>query len=267
MTGLLDQQSGVTHTGGAEIRINAATKTFKTRDGGVIHALAETSLTIEAGSFVSVLGPSGCGKSTLMRLIAGLSTPSSGDLFIGEERIDGPSEKIGIAFQAAVLLPWYTVRQNVEMPAMLNRTLSKEEIHQRCTELLAMVKLAGFDGKYPTELSGGMQQRVAIARSLVNNPPIILMDEPFGALDAMTREHMNDELLRIWELTGATVVFITHDIAEAVYLSDRVITMSPRPGRVVSDLTIDLPRRRNEKTRAMPRYVELTTHIRSLIDH
>ncbi|MDV8071308.1 ABC transporter ATP-binding protein [Rhodococcus sp. IEGM 1366] len=252
---------------GASITVESVTKVFKTRDGGSIHALADSSMTIEAGSFVSVLGPSGCGKSTLMRLIAGLSTPTQGRILIGDAVVNGPSPKIGIAFQQAVLLPWYTVAQNVKMPAMLNRTLSKSDIDQRCRELLDMVKLTGLDEKYPTELSGGMQQRVAIARSLINNPPIILMDEPFGALDALTREHMNDELLRIWEMTGATVVFITHDISEAVYLSDRVITMSPRPGRIVSDLEVGLPRDRNESTRTLPRYIELTSHIRSLIGH
>jgi NitT/TauT family transport system ATP-binding protein len=252
---------------GESITVDGAEKHFRTLDGQGIHALAPTHLEIEAGSFVSVLGPSGCGKSTLMRIVAGLTSTSAGHVRIGEDVVDGPSPKIGIAFQQAVLLPWYTVEQNVQMPALLNRSASKADIAQRCEELLTMVRLDGFGKKYPTELSGGMQQRVAIARSLINSPPIILMDEPFGALDALTREVMNDELLRIWEHTGATVFFITHDIGEAVYLSDRVLTMSPRPGRVISDLQVDLPRPRGEETRSHPRYVELTATLRSLIAH
>jgi NitT/TauT family transport system ATP-binding protein len=252
---------------GESITIDGAGKFFRTRDGSGIHALTPTDLEIEAGSFVSVLGPSGCGKSTLMRIIAGLTSASTGRVLIGDDVVDGPSPKIGIAFQQSVLLPWYTVEQNVQMPALLAKQRSKAEIVQRADELLEMVRLGGFGKKYPTELSGGMQQRVAIARSLVNSPPIILMDEPFGALDALTREVMNDELLRIWEHTGATVIFITHDIGEAVYLSDRVLTMSPRPGRVISDIAVDLPRPRGEATRSDARYVELTAHLRTLIEH
>lgn len=252
---------------GEAITVDGAGKFFRTRDGHGIHALTPTDLHIEPGSFVSVLGPSGCGKSTLMRIVAGLTSTSSGEVYIGGEVVDGPSEKIGIAFQQSVLLPWYTVEQNIAMPALLARKKTRAEIMQRTEELLEMVRLGGFGKKYPTELSGGMQQRVAIARSLVNSPEIVLMDEPFGALDALTREVLNDELLRIWEQTGATVIFITHDIGEAVYLSDRILTMSPRPGRVISDMTVDLPRPRGEETRSHPVYVELTATLRQLIEH
>jgi len=252
---------------GEQITLEGAQKSFTTRDGKGIQALAPTDLSIQAGTFVSVLGPSGCGKSTLMRLVAGLSSATSGRVLIGADPVTGPSEKIGIAFQQAVLLPWYTVQENVELPATLAGGRSKSEIRRRSGELLDMVRLGGFGDKYPQELSGGMQQRVAIARSLITDPPIILMDEPFGALDAMTREVLNDELLRIWEQTGATVLFITHDIGEAVYLSDRVLTMSPRPGRVISDIEVGLPRPRGAHTRTQARYVELTAELRSLINH
>lgn len=252
---------------GESISVRGAGKYFRTRDGVGIHALTPTDLEIEAGSFVSVLGPSGCGKSTLMRIIAGLTSTTSGELLIGKDPVDGPSEKIGIAFQQSVLLPWYTVEQNVALPALLAKKKPKAEIMQRTEELLEMVRLGGFGKKYPTELSGGMQQRVAIARSLIKDPEIILMDEPFGALDALTREVLNDELLRIWEATGATVIFITHDIGEAVYLSDRILTMSPRPGRVISDITVDLPRPRGVETRQHPTYLELSAQLRQLIEH
>jgi NitT/TauT family transport system ATP-binding protein len=249
------------------IVVDGVSKVFETRDGGQITALQDTHITLEAGQFVSVVGPSGCGKSTLLRLIAGLSSATSGRIQIGSETVSRPSPKVGIAFQQSVLLPWYSVAVNIALPARMQRRMSKAEITRRTDQLLDMVKLGGLGNKYPSELSGGMQQRVAIARSLVTDPSIVLMDEPFGALDALTREHMNDELLRVWELTRCTVFFITHDIAEAVYMSDRVVVMSSRPGRVIADITIDLPRPRTDETRAEPRYVELTTEIRSLINH
>jgi NitT/TauT family transport system ATP-binding protein len=249
------------------IVVDGVSKVFPTRDGGQITALQDTNITIEAGQFVSVVGPSGCGKSTLLRLIAGLSQASAGQISIGTEVVSKPSPKVGIAFQQSVLLPWYSVADNVALPARMQRRLPKAEIRARVDQLLETVKLHGMGNKYPSELSGGMQQRVAIARSLVTGPSIVLMDEPFGALDALTREHMNDELLRVWELTRCTVFFITHDIAEAVYMSDRVVVMSPRPGRIIADISIDLERPRSDETRADPRYVELSTEIRSLINH
>jgi NitT/TauT family transport system ATP-binding protein len=252
---------------GESISIEAVEKIFPTRDGNLIHALAETSLSIKPGEFVSVLGPSGCGKSTLLRLIAGLDQPTSGDVRLGSDIVVEPSDKIGIAFQQSVLMPWYTVEENIKLPAILQKRLTAAEIDTRCDELLEIVKLPGLGKKYPNELSGGMQQRVAIARSLITSPSVILMDEPFAALDAITREHMNDELLSVWAVTGATVFFITHDIAEAVYMSDRVIVMSPRPGRVVADISLDFPRPRGPLTRELPEFSHLLNEIRSLINH
>lgn len=241
---------------------------FRTRDGLGIQALENTSLSIPGGQFVSVLGPSGCGKSTLMRIIAGLIAPTGGTVRIGDEEIHGPSRHVGIAFQSPVLLPWYTVAQNIALPGRLGR--GKDRVNgssERVSELLDMVKLGGLGDKYPRELSGGMRQRVAIARALITRPSVILMDEPFGALDALTREHMHDELLAIWERSGATVFFITHDITEAVYLSDRVLVMSPRPGRVVADVEVDLPRPRGEQTRESAEYAHLAGQLRHWIEH
>ncbi|WEO77832.1 ABC transporter ATP-binding protein [Cryobacterium sp. SO2] len=240
---------------------------FNTRDGGTIHALTESNLQIPSGQFVSVLGPSGCGKSTLLRIIAGLATPTAGAVHIGTEHVTGPSRQVGIAFQTPSLLQWYTVAENIGLPAKLDKRNNKAAVEARVEELLDMVKLSGLGGKYPRELSGGMRQRVAIARCLVSDPAVILMDEPFGALDAITREHMHDELLSIWQASGATVFFITHDISEAVYLSDRVIVMSPRPGRIVADLTVDLPRPRGEATRQMPEFARLAAELREHITH
>jgi NitT/TauT family transport system ATP-binding protein len=240
---------------------------FKTRDGGTIHALTESNLTIPSGQFVSVLGPSGCGKSTLLRIIAGLADPTAGAVHIGSEHVTGPSRQVGIAFQTPSLLQWYTVAENIGLPAKLDKRNDKATVDARVEELLDMVKLSGLGAKYPRELSGGMRQRVAIARCLVSDPAVILMDEPFGALDAITREHMHDELLSIWQASGATVFFITHDISEAVYLSDRVIVMSPRPGRIVADLEIDLPRPRDAGTRLMPEFARLAAELREHITH
>jgi len=250
------------------IRIDDVRMRFRTRDGAGIAALADTSLTIPAGQFVSVLGPSGCGKSTLMRIIAGLVDPTGGSVRIGAEEIHGPSRHVGIAFQSPVLLPWYTVAQNIALPGRMGRGRDRvADTAERVGELLEMVKLGGLGDKYPRELSGGMRQRVAIARALITRPSVILMDEPFGALDALTREHLHDELLAIWERSGATVFFITHDISEAVYLSDRVLVMSPRPGRVIADVEIALPRPRGEQTRELPEYAHLAGELRHHIEH
>lgn len=251
------------------IRLDDVTTEFRTRDGGTIRAVDDATLRIPSGQFVSVLGPSGCGKSTLLRIIAGLAAPTTGAVSIGPKEINGPSRQVGIAFQSPSLLDWYTIAENIALPARMGKksTLDDKALKARVEELLDMVKLSGLGNKYPKELSGGMRQRVAIARALINDPSVILMDEPFGALDAITREHMHDELLAIWERSKATVFFITHDISEAVYLSDRVITMSPRPGRIVSDITIDLPRPRGEETRRMPEFARLAADLRQYISH
>ena len=214
----------------AAVELSELGKTFA---AGAVTALSDVSLTVAAGEFVSLIGPSGCGKSTLLRIIADLETPSSGAVTVHgksarQARID---QDYGIAFQQAGLLEWRTVAANVELPLELHR-VSKTQRKARSAELLAMAGLSEFADRYPAELSGGMQQRVAIARALARTPSLLLMDEPFGALDEMTREHMQGELLRIAGETGAAVVFVTHSIPEAVYLSDRVVVLSARPGRI-----------------------------------
>nr|WP_296780027.1 ABC transporter ATP-binding protein [Rhodococcus sp. (in: high G+C Gram-positive bacteria)] len=209
-------------------------------DSAGVTALSDIELTVSAGEFVSLIGPSGCGKSTLLRIVADLEQPSSGTVAVfgktaRQARLD---QDYGIAFQQAGLLDWRTVRANVELPLELHK-VAKSERRARATELLELVGLSDFADRFPTELSGGMQQRVAIARALVRTPSLLLMDEPFGALDEMTRERMQNDLLRIVDETSAAVVFVTHSIPEAVYLSDRVVVMSARPGRIVDVLEMD----------------------------
>ena len=227
------------------------------------HALDGVSVDIESGEFTSIIGPSGCGKSTLLRIVGDLVEPSSGTVTVKgktphQARLD---RDYGIVFQTPVLYEWRTVRRNVELPLDVMGT-PRAEWHSRTDAMLHMVGLRAFAGHYPWQLSGGMQQRVAIARALVFNPSILLMDEPFGALDEMTRERLNTELMNIWIQTSATVLFITHSIPEAVFLSSRVMVMSPRPGRIDRVVTIDLPRPRTAHTRAMPRFFELVTQVR-----
>ena len=227
------------------------------------HALDEVSLDVQPGEFVSIIGPSGCGKSTLLRIVGDLVEPSTGSVTVKgktphQARVD---RDYGIVFQTPVLYEWRTVQRNVELPLDVMGT-PRTEWQSRADAMLQMVGLKAFAGHYPWQLSGGMQQRVAIARALVFNPSILLMDEPFGALDEMTRERLNTELMNIWTHTSATVLFITHSIPEAVFLSSRVMVMSPRPGRIDRVVTIDLPRPRTAHTRAAPRFFELVTQVR-----
>ena len=216
---------------------------------------------------MSLVGPSGCGKSTLLSVIAGLLPATAGTVLVGERRLSGPSPQVGIAFQRPVLPPRLTVGGNVALPAELEGRWSHQEIARRVESLLGIVRLNGQSARMPRELSGGMQQRVAIARALMTDPGVLLMDEPFGALDALTREHLNDELLAIWERTQPTMVFVTHDIPEAVYLSDRVLVMVAQPGRVIADIPIPLERPRREATRGEPEFARLGAEIRALISH
>lgn len=227
------------------------------------HALDNVSLDIEAGDFVSIIGPSGCGKSTLLRIVGDLVDPSGGSVTVKgktphQARLD---REYGIVFQTPVLYEWRTVRRNVELPLDV-MGVPRAEWQPRADAMLQMVGLKAFANHYPWQLSGGMQQRVAIARALVFNPSILLMDEPFGALDEMTRERLNTELMNIWSQTSATVLFITHSIPEAVFLSTRVMVMSPRPGRIDRIVPIDLPRPRTAHTRATARFFELVTRVR-----
>ncbi len=226
-------------------------------------ALQNINLTVQPGEFVSLIGPSGCGKSTLLRLIADLLPPSDGELKVNNKpphqaRLD---RDYGMAFQAATLYDWRTILKNVELPLEIMK-YPRPERTRRAREMLKMVELGDFESKYPWQLSGGMQQRVAIARALVFEPSLLLMDEPFGALDEFTRERMNMELLRIWDTTKITVIFVTHSIPEAVFLSSRVVVMSPRPGRITKVIDIDLPYPRVFETRELPRYFQLVTEVR-----
>jgi len=244
------------------IELVGVDKTFESR-AGATEALRAISLTVDAGEFVSVIGPSGCGKSSLLRIVGDLVEPSAGAV-----RVKGKSARrarldrdYGIVFQTPVLYDWRTVVENVRLPLELAGR-PRVERAQRPPALLRLVGLEEFAGHYPWQLSGGMQQRVSIARALALNPSILLMDEPFGALDEMTRERLNQELLQVCAETAATVVFVTHSIAEAVFLSTRVVVMSPRPGHIDRVVTVDLPHPRADKTRAHPRFFELVTEIR-----
>lgn len=229
-------------------------------------ALKDISLEIEQGEFVSLIGPSGCGKSTLLRIIGDLITPSSGTVRVNgkpahQARLD---RDYGIVFQAPVLFDWRTVEKNVQLPLEIMRVPPRERA-QRANQMLELVELNGFQKHYPYQLSGGMQQRVSIARALSFHPQLLLMDEPFGALDEITRERMNTELLKIWSRTKTTIVFVTHSIPEAVFLSTRVVVMSARPGRITQIIPIDLPQPRGIETREAPRYFELITQVREAL--
>ncbi|WP_279071611.1 ABC transporter ATP-binding protein [Microbacterium lacticum] len=248
------------------VRVAQVSKTFRTGKGAQVHALEDIDLEIAPGEFVSLIGPSGCGKSTLMRLIADLDSATSGTLEVfgktaRRARLD---QDYGIAFQQAGLLPWRTVRANVELPLDLHGT-ERATRRARVDELLSLVGLSDFADKYPDQLSGGMQQRVAIARAFAEKPKLLLMDEPFGALDEMTRETMQTELARICAETGAAVVFVTHSIPEAVFLSDRVVVMSARPGRITTVLPMDLQGERTEDLREEATFFERVSAVREAL--
>ena len=246
------------------VSIRDVAKTFK---GGTT-ALQGIELDIHPGEFVSLIGPSGCGKSTLLRIIGDLIQPSSGELTVNaksahQARLD---RDYGIVFQDSVLYDWRTVAKNIHLPLeMLGWDRRRRE--ERVREMLHLVELTGFEKHHPWQLSGGMQQRVSIARALSFDPKLLLMDEPFGALDEMTRERLNGELLRIWHASGSTVVFVTHSIAEAVFLSTRVVVMSPRPGRISKVIPVDLPQPRTAATREAPSFFELVTEVREALAH
>jgi NitT/TauT family transport system ATP-binding protein len=245
------------------ITVAGLEKTYTTKGRLLVRALAGISLEIEAGEFVTIVGQSGCGKTTLMKILAGLLPRSAGAVTLRGRPVDGPSRDIGIVFQDPVLLPWRTVLDNVMLPVQV-LGLDRATHRVRAVDLLQLAGLAGFEDKYPHELSGGMRQRVAIARALVHDPSLLLMDEPFGALDAMTREAMNLELLQIWREAKKTIVFITHSIPEAVFLADRVVVMSARPGRVVEIVRIDLGRPRDLDLMASDGFGIYTRKIRHL---
>lgn len=228
---------------GAEVSVSNLTKIYQTRENSDVLALDNIDLQIEKGSFVAVVGPSGCGKSTLLSLLAGLTPITEGSIAIDGEAVDKPHAKIGVVFQSDLLLYWRTVLDNILLPIEI-KGLDVKAYKARAEGLLKQVGLEGFGQKFPSELSGGMRQRVAICRALIQEPGLLLMDEPFGALDALTREQMIMDLQTMWARLGNTVLFITHGIDEAVFLADRVIVMSPRPGKIDLDLKIDMPRPR-----------------------
>ncbi len=245
------------------VAVHQVNKIFNSDGRDPVIALQEINLEIGANEFISLIGPSGCGKSTLLRLIADLLSPTSGSLLVNgkspqQARLD---RDYGIVFQAATLYDWRSVRQNVQLPLEI-MGYSPQRRAERAEQMLKLVELDEFAGHYPWQLSGGMQQRVAIARALAFEPALLLMDEPFGALDEFTRERMNMELLKIWGQTGGTVVFVTHSISEAVFLSSRVVVMTPRPGRITRVLEIELPRPRTFETREDPRFFEAVTQVR-----
>jgi NitT/TauT family transport system ATP-binding protein len=254
----------LTRSGRSVIALDQVAKTFVTRAGEQVVAMSDVSLEVRPNEFVCLVGPSGCGKSTLLRLVAGLVAPTGGTVSIGGMRVTEPREDAGIVFQAPTLLPWASILDNVLFPLDMMGKLDAAG-RARARDLLALVGLSGFESKYPRELSGGMQQRAGICRALVHEPDILLMDEPFGALDALTREELTIELMRIWQERPKTILFVTHSIPEAVLLADRVVVMSPRPGRVAEIIDIRLPRPRDFDMEARHEFQDATRRIRALI--
>jgi NitT/TauT family transport system ATP-binding protein len=247
------------------VRLEGVTKQFGQVRGaqGGVTALQDVDLAIEPGEFVSLIGPSGCGKSTLLRVVGDLIQPTTGLVEVnGKTAARARADRdYGIVFQDSVLFDWRTVAKNISLPLEL-AGWNREKRRERVGEMLELVELSGFESHHPWQLSGGMQQRVSIARALSFDPALLLMDEPFGALDEMTRERLNLELLRIWQASGSTVIFVTHSISEAVFLSTRVVVMSPRPGRITGIVDVDLPQPRTTRTREEPRFAELIRDVR-----
>jgi NitT/TauT family transport system ATP-binding protein len=248
----------------AYVTVTGGNKIYRSARGD-IQALRDIDLTINSGEFLSIVGPSGCGKSTLLRCVAGLETMTSGSVAILGEEIQTPPAELGMVFQRDVLLDWRTVLDNVLLPAAFRGENPKLKA-QRATQLLSMFDLQGFERRYPWELSGGMRQRVAICRALLDDPPLLLMDEPFGALDALTRDELNLELQNIWEQSKKTVLFITHGISEAVFLSDRVAVMKKSPGEIVEIIDINLPRPRTLAMRETPEFMAFTRRLRIIFE-
>ena len=247
------------------IRIEGLSKHFGDGGEGVL-ALKDIDCAIEEGSFVTIVGPSGCGKSTLLRILAGLLDYGTGRVVLDGQPIQGTRRDVGVVFQSSILLPWRTILENVMLPAEVLGIPAKQA-RERAMQLLHMVRLDGFEHKLPRQLSGGMQQRASIARALLHDPKILLMDEPFGALDAMTRERMNLELQRIWMESGKTVVLITHSIPDAVFLGDRVFVMSPRPGTLERVISIDIARPRTMAAMSEPMFARAAAEIRERFSH
>jgi NitT/TauT family transport system ATP-binding protein len=243
------------------VKVEDLRKTYVSGTDSVVHAVRDVTLAIKEGEFTSIVGPSGCGKSTLLMIVAGLLKPTSGRIVIGDTEVRSPQTNLGVVFQRDVLLEWRTVLGNVMLQAEA-RGMPRSATQERARDLLTSMGLAGFENTYPDALSGGMRQRVSICRALVHDPPLLLMDEPFGALDALTRDQMGLDLLQLWSQHMKTVIFITHDLEEAVFLSDRVVVMTPRPGQIdkIIDIPLDRPRRLEMRSSAV--FAELTAEIR-----
>jgi NitT/TauT family transport system ATP-binding protein len=250
--------------GEAKIKIDRATKIYKTATGET-HALESFSSDVQEGEFVCVVGPSGCGKTTLLWALSGLHPLTSGRVLLDGHEIDGPHPQIGMVFQEANLLPWRSLMKNILFPIEI-KSLDPRVYMDRINHLLEVVGLTGFEDKYPRELSGGMQQRASLVRCLSYDPAVMLMDEPFGALDAFTRDEMNLLLLRLWTEHQKTIVFVTHSIQEALFLSDRILVMSPRPGRLEREYKVDLPRPRTPDMQTSPYFIQATAEIKNLIN-
>ena len=246
------------------IELQNVSRSFRSRDGDEILALEDVSLCIGRNEFVTLVGPSGCGKSTLLRIVAGLILPTGGVARIDGQAIQAPRDETGMVFQSPTLLPWASVLDNVLFPLRMMGRMGRDSA-ERARSLIRLVGLEGFEHKSPRELSGGMQQRVAICRALIHEPEVLLMDEPFGALDALTREEMTLELLRIWETQPKTIIFVTHSIPEAVLLADRVVVMSARPGRVAEIIDVPLARPRSFDSEGQAEFQRRTHRIRELI--
>ena len=246
------------------VELTNITMRYSAKRGGTVLALSDVSLRVPEGEFVSIVGPSGCGKSTLLKIIMGLTPQSAGDVVFGTS--DGTHKnRLGMVFQQPLLLPWRTVTQNLLLSWDLQPRRTRADVEKRVAELLGMLGLRDFANQYPHELSGGMQQRVGIGRALLHDPQILLMDEPFGALDAMTRDQMGLDLLDIWERDRKTVLFVTHSIPEAVLLSDRVVVMTPRPGRIADVMSVTLPRPRRLADINTPEFGEISARIRKAL--
>jgi NitT/TauT family transport system ATP-binding protein len=265
MHGALDDKSeGRPLVEGSFIRVVNASKIYQTQDGGEVEAFTDFNLNIKENEFIVLVGPSGCGKSTLLKMIVGLLPLTNGSIFLQGREVLSPQTDFGMVFQEATLLPWRSVRENVMLPIeILGKT--DKDYRAEADRLLALVGLSGFESRMPYELSGGMQQRCAICRALIHNPRVLVMDEPFGALDAMTREEMGHELLRIWQQHRKTVVFVTHSIREAVWLADRVVVMTPRPAKIADIVEIAFERPRTEKMQFLPEFGDYVQSISETI--
>ncbi len=245
------------------LQIKHLSHIFPDRNSG-LHALQDISFTVSAEQFICILGPSGSGKTTLLRILAGLLQPTQGEVLFGNSSLRAPRHGVGMVFQKANLMPWRTVRDNILLPLEIQH-MPRTDALPKAGTLIELVGLAGFEDSLPRDLSGGMAQRVAIARALIHEPDLLLLDEPFGSLDALTRERMGSELTRIWQARRKTVIMVTHSISESLLLADRVLVLSPRPGHVRLDLSIDLPRPREDDVRYTPAFSELSRQVRAAI--